>query len=123
MTQDSKDNDAGLDGLFARAAEAAPDLPEGLEARVIADALRMQSDLAEPRRPHRRSTLSRILSNIGGWPAAGGLAAATCAGFWLGFSPPASLPDAGNLLLGGDAVAGYDDIAELSGFGWDLGEG
>mgnify|MGYP000529536944 CR=1 FL=1 len=31
MTQDIKDNAAGLDGLFSRAAEPAPDLPEGLE--------------------------------------------------------------------------------------------
>ena len=123
MTQDSKHNDAGLDGLLARATATVPDIPDGLEARVLGDALRVQAERAEPLRLRRQSALSRILSSIGGWPAAGGLAAATCAGFWLGVSPPDGLPDAGSLILGGDVVAGYDDSAELSGFGWVPEEG
>ena len=67
--------------------------------------------------------MSRIARAFGGWPALGGLAAATCAGFWIGFSPPAAIPDAGSLLLGGEDITLDDSMADLSGFGWDIEEG
>lgn len=109
-----------LDKLLEEAAHAPVDLPPGLAARVLQDASAMSPTARQ--RP-KLSLVSRISSALGGWPALGGLAAATCAGFWIGFSPPAGMPDAGAFLLGEEEVTLDDSLAELSGFGWDMEEG
>ena len=85
--------DDELDILFhaARRSTVAPS--NDLLGRIMADA-----DTAMPRAhtaPKMAATKSGIFatlwSAIGGWPAAAGMAAATLAGVWIGFSQPAGL--------------------------------
>ncbi len=80
MTTDRDPLDQMLDGLRS---EALGDLPDGLEARIVADA---EAVLATQVRPP--SIWTRISEAIGGWPAAAGLVAAGLAGVWVGVSPP-----------------------------------
>ena len=120
MTPTETEEMKNLDSLLEEAARAPVDLPPGLAARVMQDAA------AASAAGHRRmkpNLMSRIARALGGWPALGGLAAATCAGFWIGISPPAAIPDAGSLLLGGEDITLDDSMADLSGFGWDIEEG
>ncbi|MBR9844401.1 MAG: hypothetical protein GYB25_14675 [Rhodobacteraceae bacterium] len=94
---DKRVQDQELDALFAAARDDAAQAPSSdLMARVLADAEAMQPKPAAPVvRPQSRGGLvSGILSAIGGWPSLGGLAAATVAGVWIGFSAtPTVLPD------------------------------
>lgn len=122
MTQNDAPQMQDLDALLKQASDAPVELPAGLAARVLADAQMVQlhprvSPLSRP------SIWAQAMDMLGGWPAVSGLAAATCAGFWIGVSPPQSVPDAGALLLGVQAIEFEDETAELSGFGWDLDEG
>ena len=117
MTDRNKDDGAALEVLFDAARAEAPQVPEALMARVLADAAAQQPAA-------RGSAWRRLLAAFGGMPALGGLVAATCVGFWLGVAPPAGLPDLAGEILGEDAA--LDDTLgspALSGFGWDIGEG
>jgi len=84
-----------LDALLAAAAKDAAQAPSGdLMARVLADAEAMQPQAASLAPAPRRGVLAGIVSALGGWPSLGGLAAATVAGVWIGFSAtPVILPD------------------------------
>lgn len=117
MTDRRDMNEDGLETLFAQARAAPPPLPEGLMARVLADAEAVRPRAGGP-------ALRRLLAAIGGLPALGGLITATCVGFWIGAAAPLGLPD-----LGAE-VFGQQDVAEevlqdsfLTAFGWDNGEG
>ena len=121
MTRDEKSEMRALYALLAEAARQPDELPPGLAARVLADARQLQPEPAPP--PRRQEfTFKRLVRALGGWPAMSGLAAATCAGFWIGVNPPAGVPDAALVLWGGGEYAFSDEAAELSGFGWDLEE-
>ncbi len=116
MTDKDLENEA-LEALFQGARANPPAVPDALMARVLADAEAMQPVSAAGR---WRSWLAAL----GGLPALGGLVTATCVGFWLGFAPPASLPDLAGEMLGVDLVLDEEfDVPGLSGFGWDIGEG
>ena len=98
MNMADKDwTDHDLDALLAAAAKDAAQAPSGdLMARVLADAEVMQPTPAAfvPEPAPRRGRLAGIVSALGGWPSLGGLAAATVAGLWIGFSAtPVMLPD------------------------------
>ncbi|SIT85073.1 hypothetical protein SAMN05421849_2244 [Pontibaca methylaminivorans] len=91
-----------LDALLRAARQAPADLPEALESRILRDAARVQAGRRSPvavigrprRQPERREGLwSRLHGALGGWPALGGLAAASVAGLWIGLAPPSGLPD------------------------------
>ncbi len=113
---DRADDGPMIDALLAAAREARPEVPEALMARVLADA-----ENAQPRRaPPALPIWARIADLVGGWQGMGGLVAATCAGIWIGWSPPALLPDAGALLLGYDGAGALNSTAELTSFGWDV---
>ena len=94
-----------LDDLFAEARALSPQPSDALVARVLADA----------RPPERAITsvqtgiFTRLLDVIGGWPAAGGLGAATLAGGWIGVAPPASVEDFTATLLGDQVAVGFID--------------
>lgn len=93
-------NDDMLEALFAeaRGASVAPD--DALTARVLADAARVQAaGWARPEVP-QPGLWQRFLDMIGGWPALGGLATATVAGFWIGVAPPTSVSDLTASLIG-----------------------
>ena len=110
-----------LDAILAQAASEKDDLPAGLAARVLGDADQVLSE--QVLRPVRRPATGAFRWLPGGWQGLGGLVAATCAGFWIGISPPDMLPDTGAVLLGyevSDTVS-FDDGA--AGFGWDAEEG
>ncbi|MEM6887065.1 MAG: hypothetical protein AAF636_02885 [Pseudomonadota bacterium] len=119
MTDKKNPYTADADVLL-RAAAQEDELPAGLMQRVLADAANAQ--LCVPVAPHRAPRiLERLIATCGGWQGMGGLVAASCAGFWIGVSPPAALPDAGSLLLGGGLPQA--ESSELAGFGWDIEEG
>ncbi|MEJ8561167.1 hypothetical protein QTO30_07975 [Yoonia sp. GPGPB17] len=91
-------NDDMLDDLFAQARRATPVPGDDLMTRVLADA-----DAAQPvssAQALKVGLWARLLDGIGGWPAVGGLAAATVAGIWVGVAPPSSVEDMTADLIG-----------------------
>lgn len=121
MKNKDMDQEGHLDLLLSEAAREETALPEGLLQKVMDDAVQMQPQPNVPT-SQRQGTLSRLAAFFGGWPTVGGLAAASCAGFWIGVNPPQYLPDPSELLLGAQAeIASLEDV-EVSGFGWDFEE-
>ena len=105
-----KREDAALERLFEAARATPPEVPQGLMARILADAQNQQ-----PMRGGWRAWLGAM----GGMPALGGLVTATCVGVWIGVAPPEQLPDLGGLVLGLETTSD----AETYGLGWDIEEG
>lgn len=107
MSDDPRDPlEAALDAARAEGDEAAP-LPEGLAARMMADAA-----TAQPRAPARAGSgwRARLFGDGGlGWPAATGLAAAALAGLWIGYAPPPALDGVTRTLLGTGGALGSED--------------
>lgn len=85
-----------LDDLFAAARQAAPDPSDTLMARIVADAAR---EMPRPA-PATPGVWATLWDGLGGWIGAGGLAAATVAGLWIGIAPPAGLADMASGLWG-----------------------
>lgn len=79
-----------LDDLFAQARELTPTPSDDLFARVLAGAV-IPPAATVVARPHGIG--AKFLGLLGGWPAVGGLAAATFAGVWVGVAPPAAVED------------------------------
>lgn len=104
---DKDTNTPSLEALFETARATPPEMPEGLLAKVVADAER-QMPAAAKRRPMSR--LRRWFETLGGGAGVGGLITATCVGFWIGVAPP------DGLLAFGDALAGTaaDDTIEIA---------
>ncbi len=84
-------NDDILEDIFAQARTVAPTPSDDLIARVMAGATVPQSAAARP--TPRRSLGQQVLDLLGGWTAVSGLVTATCAGVWIGVSPPESVQD------------------------------
>lgn len=110
-----------LDDLFAAARGNRPAMPEHLTAAILADAAREQPghQPVTAGKPGRRMLLGQLLAAIGGWPAMGGLVAASAAGVWIGVAPPDFVPDPGTLAgLGESGLAmpydGYEMAMMLS---------
>lgn len=95
-----------LEDLFAAARSAPTELPGPLQASLLADAQRVQEERSSAR--DRAAETSQLLSSpqdlsrqiwrqfvsaVGGWPALGGLVAASLSGLWIGLAPPSFLPD------------------------------
>ncbi len=120
MTRNDKDHFDAMEQVLSEARRREHDVPEALTKRVLADALREQPVPVVMR--NRVRTWRDWLGDIGGWPTLGGLVAASCVGFWIGISPPEGIGDPSIWLLD-RSFTGYDDAAEVSGFGWDLQEG
>lgn len=118
MMTDPKDmqHDAMLEDLFEKARAKPPQMPDGLMARVLADAVQVQPDAPFSWRA--------IWQAWGGARGASGLVAATLVGVWLGVSHPAMVPDvAGALILSSWEAEVGEDSPYLTGFGWDFEEG
>jgi hypothetical protein len=83
MTMTERD----LDDLFAvvRAETVAPS--EALLARIMADANAVADARVMPVQA-ASGFWPTMRASVGGWPVLGGMAAATLAGVWIGFSPP-----------------------------------
>ncbi len=113
--------DRRLNDMLARARDEAPFPSALLLDRVMQDALQAMPDPSAadvsraPETADRRGggILSGLWRALGGWPAAGGLVAATATGLWIGVSPPSVL-DTQLALYFGDASGlfsldgGYD---------------
>lgn len=94
MTENSRHDDL-LERHFEAARALPPEISDDFLAQVEAQALAEQ--------PPGRSTPpvgAQLLSALGGWPAAAGLAAASAAGLWLGLTGATGL----ETLWGGDLV-------------------
>lgn len=114
-------DDAALDALFAAARDDTPVPSAALLARITADAERevaMPATIA--RAAPKRRGLAWLVAALGGWPAVSGLATATVAGLWLGYTEPGSLTDFTGTLWPaaesgyglGDLVPSYDLILD-----------
>lgn len=97
MTETDKD----LEALFAAARDTRDDMPEGLAARMVADADRIQQDQMAPVAPvrSRPGLWDQLQTLLGGWAGMGGLVAASAAGVWIGLAPPEFLPDPAGLVF------------------------
>ncbi|UWQ82491.1 hypothetical protein [Leisingera caerulea] len=95
-----------LEDLFAAARSQRPGMPAPLNAAILADAAREQAGFraARPERAVRQPLWRQLIEAIGGWPAMGGLAAASAAGLWIGIAPPSFVPDP-------VALAGYENTS------------
>ena len=122
MTDRKNINDDMADQLLQLAAKEA-EVPQDLMTRVLRDAVAEQRHFSAPSQEPKESWMSQLWSTFGGWAGAGGLVAASCAGFWIGISPPAGVADAEELFFGAYDFQTLDEVGDLTGFGWDLGEG
>ncbi|NSY40039.1 hypothetical protein [Leisingera sp. ANG59] len=97
-----------LEDLFAAARSGRPAVPEHLNAAILADAARVQPGYqpAAPAQAARQPLWRQLTEALGGWPALGGLAAASAAGLWIGLAPPSFVPDP-------VALAGYEDSSTV----------
>ncbi|KAJ55325.1 hypothetical protein ACMU_11560 [Actibacterium mucosum KCTC 23349] len=108
-------DEAALDALFDAVRADQPVPPAALFERVAQDALREMPQMAPMASPKRRG-LGWVLAALGGWPTVTGLATATVAGVWLGYTEPGSLnavtgaiwPSADSAYGLGDLVPSYD---------------
>ncbi|MDW3225560.1 MAG: hypothetical protein R8G34_22150 [Paracoccaceae bacterium] len=122
MKQNEKSEMAAVEALLAVARDDPAKVPDALVTRVLADSEKVQP---APRAHGQKKShlMTRLKNLVGGWQGLGGLAAATCAGVWIGLSPPEAMPDAGALLLGYEVAEFTSTTAELTSFGWDAEEG
>jgi len=123
MADRMKSNDP-LDDLFALARRAAPEPSAALLARVLADG---EAELAAraPAQPQPRGAppggiaigalWADLLAVVGGWRAVGGLATATLAGVWIGFSGAAGLSVAATEFLTGSSAETLGTVNLLPG--------
>lgn len=100
MTDDKRD-DIFLDDLFAAGRVAAPEPSPEFLAQILSDAEEVQAGFAPPRVVRAKpGVFASILASIGGWPSVAGLATATVAGVWIGFSSPEAVDDLASGYLG-----------------------
>lgn len=78
MTQSKPPFDDPFEAAFAEARQSTPAPPEGLVARVMADAM------TEMPKPARHPLWRQVFGTLGGWPAMAGLAMTACVGIWAG---------------------------------------
>ena len=119
------ENDDFLEAFFDDAKKSAPDVPDGLMARIMADA-QAETDrrvqIASAAAP--KSVWAQILGAVGGWPALAGLSAATLTGVWIGLNPPAAVGNTLAQVMGQDGAAVSDYMFDpISGFELAMLEG
>ena len=119
MTDKFLDNNKPVDDWLEEVSNLKTQLPPGLTERVLLDAAQVQGSLSPKVVPLR--TKERSLAGAIGWRAMTGLAAACCAGFWIGVSAPAGVDAADWLVF--PVEQEIEESAVVSAFGWDLSEG
>ncbi|SLN28220.1 hypothetical protein ROA7023_00944 [Roseisalinus antarcticus] len=111
-----------LGSVFAEARRENQTPSDALMARIMADAAaelpRRAGVAGDPSAAGRTGIASTIWALLGGWAGAGGLAAATVAGLWIGVAPPAGLTDLAAGVLGETitvALVPDDDLLGVDG--------
>ena len=104
------EDDTELDQLFAQARQNRPELPDDLAVRILTDAEAVRLDRLRPAARPQRTLWARVLDGIGGWQGMSGLAAASAAGVWIGFSAPAFLPDPATYIYAQDLTFVVADL-------------
>ena len=101
-----------LDALFnaARARPAEPSV--ALYERVLADAEAALPAMPAPaaRPAPRRGLAARLLSQVGGWPAATGLAAAAAIGVYIGMAAPSAVETMSGGYVASTSGYGMEDL-------------
>ncbi len=106
-----KHDEVDLEAVFEAARAAPPQPSNAFLSRLIAEAETEQDQIAvsapvlEKRQPLRFAWFSVLRDGLGGWPGLAGVSAACATGVWLGFAPPAYLPDVAQLLYSSDNSA------------------
>ena len=119
---DIERSDKDIDALLAMARRDGPSPSADLLAQILKDAEAAQPSPPTPAKMARPGALSRMLAALGGWPALGGLVAATIVGFVVGISPSSMIDTpAASLFDQSDTLALHD--ADMSGLGWDMDQG
>ncbi len=116
----SDTDDLFLEAHFDAARREDRGVPPDLAARMLADAMRVQAERTVPD-PRARSVagaasglVQQFMRVLGGWPALGGLVAASAAGVWIGVAPPDFLPDPVGLMVQYDTEVNMLDSYALS---------
>ncbi len=120
MTRKTTPTEAEIEALLDTLADESAEPSDALMASVMDDALARQPRISSGRR--RDGFLTQLFSAVGGWGGLGGLVAATCAGVYVGVSPPEGLLDTMNLVWVVDQQEAFDSAPGLTGFGWVLEE-
>lgn len=101
------DKDFELEGYFAAERDATTQPSVELMARIMADAhthapthIPAAQAAQTPQSTARRGMFASLLDAVGGWPSLAGMATATVAGVWIGFSQPAGLDLVAEQLMG-----------------------
>lgn len=123
MKEDKGNKPDDVDALLQRAASEFAQIPDYLMTRVLNDAETEQTRLIAQEQTSDAGFFAQLREAMGGWAGVSGLAAASCIGFWFGFSPPQSMPDAVDFLATEEAYSSYHESGDVSGFGWDLAGG
>ncbi|PIE15674.1 MAG: dihydroorotate dehydrogenase [Rhodobacterales bacterium] len=98
-----------VDECFAAAQQTAPLPSLDLMERIMGDAAALQPAPQRPA-PKPLGNWALFWSIIGGWRGAGGVALATLAGIWIGFSQPAGLDMLAESYLNGDEMSYLADL-------------
>ena len=103
--------------------------PAGIGPEIVLKALAHREAEAfaaggRPAAAQPRGFWAALWSGLGGWPAVGGLAAATVAGIWIGYNPNLGVADTLVAALGGTAAAdaALADLATGFEFAFEEGE-
>jgi len=122
-------NENDLNTFFEAERKTPPEPSMDFMARILQDAQMHQPaplGVMSARAP-KRSVIVDFFGGlgdmIGGWPGFAGLASAAVAGVWIGVSPPDTLLDPINTVLGGDTAVLSETLSSESGFDFTLFEG
>lgn len=107
-----------LEALFDEARRAQVEMPEALNARILADAKRAQAGFPGVFETVRAAPApglwSQLVAALGGWPTVGGLATVGAAGIWIGVAPPSFLPDPARLVMGDGSDIELLDVDDMA---------
>ncbi|MDQ2092251.1 hypothetical protein [Marimonas arenosa] len=125
MTDSDRNDEMELEAFFTAARQMPAPASEALMARVLGDALAVQTAAAggfatERERP---GFLAGLFSTLGGWPAVSGLATAAATGLWIGFSPSLGVGDAMVGALGVETAIEIYPVDYATGYEFAFEEG
>jgi hypothetical protein len=110
-----RNDDETLEALFGAARAEAQPLSDDLFARIMADAVAVDTARAVPQvRAAPRGWLASFGAMLGGWPSVAGLATAAMAGVWIGVAQPVALDGLG--LSSDTTQTGYELQDLMPGF-------